>query len=66
MARSGKWAIKGNTYYVKEDLKRLGARWDPNRKVWWVDGNDFTMRGWSSFQSSIYRMNLRLERMNED
>lgn len=29
-------AISGNTYPVKEQLKALGAHWNPDRKVWMV------------------------------
>ena len=29
-------AITGNTYPVKDELKRLGARWDAAAKVWMV------------------------------
>jgi hypothetical protein len=29
-------AISGNTYPVKEQLKALGARWNPDRKAWMV------------------------------
>ena len=29
-------AVTGNTYPVKEALKALGARWNPDQKVWMV------------------------------
>ena len=29
-------AITGNTYPVKDELKKLGARWDAANKVWLV------------------------------
>jgi hypothetical protein len=29
-------AITGNTYPVKDQLKSLGARWNPERKAWMV------------------------------
>lgn len=29
-------AISGNTYPVKDALKALGARWNPDRKVWMI------------------------------
>lgn len=29
-------AVPGKTYPVKEALKRLGGRWGPQSKVWWV------------------------------
>lgn len=29
-------AIQGNTYPVKDALKALGGRWDPDTKVWKV------------------------------
>ena len=28
--------VIGNTFPVKEDLKKLGARWDPDKKAWMV------------------------------
>jgi hypothetical protein len=28
--------VSGNTFPVKERLKKLGARWDPDDKVWRV------------------------------
>jgi len=30
--------VSGDTYHIKEDLKRLGFRWDPNKKVWFAKG----------------------------
>lgn len=32
-----KVAITGNTYPVKEQLKALGARWNPDAKAWMVE-----------------------------
>lgn len=32
-------AITGNTYPVRELLKALGAKWNPNAKVWMVPDN---------------------------
>jgi len=29
-------AITGNTYPIKEQLKRLGGKWDPDSKQWLV------------------------------
>lgn len=29
-------AISGNTYPVKDQLKALGGRWNPNQKAWMV------------------------------
>lgn len=29
--------ITGNTYPVKDALKALGARWDPDQKAWMID-----------------------------
>lgn len=29
-------AIKGNTYPVKDALKAIGGRWNPDQKVWMV------------------------------
>ena len=29
-------AISGNTYPVKEQLKALGAKWDPDQKCWTI------------------------------
>lgn len=28
--------IEGNTYPVREQLKELGGRWDPEQRVWMV------------------------------
>jgi hypothetical protein len=30
-------AIAGNTYPVKEQLKALGAKWNPDAKSWMID-----------------------------
>ena len=30
-------AITGNTYPVKDQLKALGARWNPDKKAWMVE-----------------------------
>ena len=30
-------AIKGNTYPVKDQLKSLGAKWNPDAKAWMID-----------------------------
>lgn len=35
-AASNYTAVGGNTFPVKDELKRLGARWDKDRKVWLV------------------------------
>ena len=29
--------VDGNTYPVKDKLKAIGARWEPNRKCWMID-----------------------------
>lgn len=29
-------AITGNTYPVKDQLKSLGAKWNPDQKVWMI------------------------------
>lgn len=29
-------AISGNTYPVKDQLRKLGGKWDPNQKAWLV------------------------------
>lgn len=34
----GKYAVTGNTYAVKDDLKRSGFRWNPEHKAWVGDG----------------------------
>jgi len=52
--------INGNTYAVRDALKRLGARWDADRKVWWIDRNAFSGRQWQQISAEIYRMGLRL------
>lgn len=26
--------IRGNTFYIKEELKQLGGRWFPDKKLW--------------------------------
>lgn len=31
--------ITGNTYPVKDQLKALGARWDPNARAWMIDSS---------------------------
>jgi hypothetical protein len=41
MARTGWSEIRGNTFSVKEELKRLGARWNPEKKVWEVKNAQF-------------------------
>lgn len=28
--------IRGNTYSIKDELKSLGAKWDPQGKAWWA------------------------------
>ena len=32
-------AITGNTYPVKDQLKALGARWNPDQKAWMVEAD---------------------------
>ena len=32
--------ITGNSYPVKDQLKGLGARWDADRKAWWVSSEE--------------------------
>jgi len=36
-ANSSKVAIVGNTFPVKDKLKELGAKWNPDQKCWMVD-----------------------------
>jgi len=35
--------VEGNTYPVKEKLKRLGAEWDGYRKVWMIPASKHTL-----------------------
>lgn len=32
-------AISGNTYPVKDQLKALGARWNPDQKAWMISAD---------------------------
>jgi hypothetical protein len=32
--QDGKIAVSGNTYPVRETIKKAGGRWDPMRQVW--------------------------------
>lgn len=34
---SFRWIAKGNTYPVKEELKKAGMQWDASRKEWYSD-----------------------------
>jgi hypothetical protein len=36
MANQATVAITGNTYPVKDQLKALGARWNPDQKAWMI------------------------------
>ena len=29
--------IRGRTYPIKEELKELGAKWDRDTGLWWID-----------------------------
>jgi len=35
-AQQAREAIIGNTYPIKDQLKALGGRWNPDQKVWMV------------------------------
>lgn len=34
---SNRYYIQGKTFHVKEELKKIGAQWDEDRKQWHVD-----------------------------
>jgi hypothetical protein len=52
--------ITGNTFPVKDQLKALGARWDAEKKVWWIDRNAYSMRQWQDISSKIHKLGCRL------
>jgi hypothetical protein len=48
--------ITGNTFACKEDIKKLGGRWDAERKAWIIDITGHpsnTMRGRSGLDSAL-------------
>jgi len=52
----GKVIITGNTYNCRDDIKKLGGRWDGERKAWVVDiaGHALnTMRGRGQLDSAL-------------
>lgn len=37
----------GDTFSIKDDLKRKGFRWDPDARGWWISRRQYeTVRGW--------------------
>ena len=38
---------------MKDVLKRAGYRWDPDRRVWWIDGDDEKIAGETVFLNSL-------------
>lgn len=34
--------ISGNTFPIKDLLKKLGARWNVEKKLWWFETKNFT------------------------
>lgn len=35
-----RWEYSGDTYHIKDILKRYGFRWDAARKCWWRAASD--------------------------
>jgi hypothetical protein len=52
--------ITGNTFQVKDQLKALGARWDAEKKVWWIDQLAYSGKQWQEISSKVYRLGCRL------
>jgi len=52
--------ITGNTFAVKDQLKALGARWDAEKKVWWIDQLAYSGRQWQDISNKIYKLGCRL------
>lgn len=55
-------AITGNTYPVKDALKALGAKWNPDQKAWMIDASKADearkiVGGAPAHSSSSYRPN---------
>lgn len=45
LQKNGVWEvwIKGETYKIKEELKAMGYRWDPDARLWykeWIEGDE--------------------------
>jgi len=44
LQKNGKVYINGDTYHIKEKLKQLRYRWDPNVKAWYKDSSLDTVK----------------------
>lgn len=31
------WVVTGDTYLIRDELRKRNFRWDPDEKVWWRD-----------------------------
>jgi hypothetical protein len=45
LQRNGRIYVLGDTYHVRDRLKSLGYRWDPNVKGWYKDSDIDTVKG---------------------
>lgn len=55
MRGASKVHLHGNTFNAKEDIKRAGGRWNPDKKVWELPVKD-TMRGRSELSSLLHSL----------
>lgn len=54
-ARQPTWRLYAHRapFAMKDVLKRAGYRWDPGRRVWWIDGDDEKIAGETVFLQSL-------------
>jgi hypothetical protein len=44
LQKNGRVYVNGDTYHIKEKLKQLRYRWDPERKMWYKDASISTVK----------------------
>ena len=52
--KSESWTLSGNTYPVRDEIKRMGGQWDAATKTWTVPYG--TMSEKASRSQTIYRL----------
>jgi len=45
--------VSGVTFHYKDELKRLGAKWNPEKKLWWFSGAQSVETVRSSFEELL-------------
>jgi glutamyl-tRNA reductase len=45
LQKNGRTYVNGDTYHIREELKKLRYRWDPERKAWYKEASTEEVKG---------------------